>query len=438
MAAEDHSVIPFNLSDRAKRTADQPIGFLIATAFANPHIISLAAGLVDYETLPSAETRELMKELLTDDAVGRARLNYGTTLGQPGLRQSLLQHLATLDGQTVEEFGASPDQIAITNGSQQLLALLTDALVDPGDIVITGWPSYFVYTGVLLTAGADVRCVDMDEDGMIPEKLEKVLADLQRAGQLHRVKIVYIVDYHDNPTGTTLSEVRRPAILQIVRKYSDTHRILLLEDAAYRELTFEGEAPHSIRRFESEVPEECRQVALLQTFSKPFAPGFKVGYGLLPRALIEKIGLLKDNLDFGTANMSQHLVYRAMTSGLYDRHVKILRRRYHDKARCMLSALDQHLGDFLPGQTHWTHPHGGLYVWLTLPDYIDTTRTGPLFEQAIHEGVLYVPGSYCYGPDPTRRIPRNTIRLSFGTATLEHIHQGIERLASAIRKVKRS
>ena len=104
MAAEDHSVIPFNLSDRAKRTADQPIGFLIATAFANPHIISLAAGLVDYETLPSAETRELMKELLTDDAVGRARLNYGTTLGLPGLRQSLLQHLAKLDGQTVEEF----------------------------------------------------------------------------------------------------------------------------------------------------------------------------------------------------------------------------------------------------------------------------------------------------------------------------------------------
>ena len=437
MTAEEHASIPFILSTRATRTGDQPIGFLIATAFANPHIISLAAGLVDYETLPSPETRELMKELLTDDAVGRARLNYGTTLGLPGLRQSLLQHLAKLDGQTIEEFNASPEQVVITNGSQQLLALLTEALVDPGDIVITGWPSYFVYTGVLVTAGADVRCVDMDENGMVPEQLEKVLADIERAGELHRVKIVYIVDYHDNPTGTTLSEERRPAILQIVRKYSSTHRILLLEDAAYRELTFEGEPPRSIRRYESDASENSHQVALLQTFSKPFAPGFKVGYGLLPRELIEKIGLLKDNLDFGTANMSQHLVYRAMTSGLYDRHVQVLRRRYHEKAKCMLSALAQYLGDFLPGQTHWTHPHGGLYVWLTLPEYIDTTRTGPLFEQAIREGVLYVPGSYCYGPDPSRRVPRNTIRLSFGTATLEHIHQGIERLANAIRKVER-
>jgi len=437
MTSEDHSSTPFILSARATRTGDQPIGFLIATAFANPHIISLAAGLVDYETLPSPETRELMQELLTDDAVGRARLNYGTTLGLPGLRQTLLQHLAKLDGQTIEEFNASPDQVVITNGSQQLLALLTEALVDPGDIVITGWPSYFVYTGVLVTAGADVRCVDMDENGMIPEQLEKVLADIERTGRLHRVKIVYLVDYHDNPTGTTLSEERRPHILQIVQKYSTKHRILLLEDAAYRELTFEGEPPRSIRRYESDAPQNSHQVALLQTFSKPFAPGFKVGYGLLPRELIEKIGLLKDNLDFGTANMSQHLVYRAMTSGLYDRHVQVLRRRYHEKAGCMLSALKQHLGDFLPGQTHWTHPHGGLYIWLTLPEYLDTTRTGPLFEQAIREGVLFVPGSYCYGPDPSRRVPRNTIRLSFGTATLEHIHQGIERLSIAIRKVGR-
>lgn len=437
MNSEAHPSVPFVLSTRAGRTADQPIGFLIATAFANPHIISLAAGLVDYETLPSPETRELMTELLTDDAVGRARLNYGTTLGLPGLRAALLQHFAKLDGQTVGEFGASAEQIVITNGSQQLLALLTEALVDPGDIVITGWPSYFVYTGVLMTAGAEVRCVDMDEDGMVPEKLEKLLADIQSAGQLHRVKIVYIVDYHDNPTGTTLSEARRPAILRIVQKYSANHRILLLEDAAYRELTFEGEPPRSIRRYESNAEAGSHQVALLQTFSKPFAPGFKVGYGLLPRELVEKVGLLKDNLDFGTANMSQHLVFRAMTSGLYDRHVQVLRRRYHEKAKCMLTALNQHLGDFCAGETHWTQPHGGLYVWLTLPEYIDTTRTGPLFEQAIREGVLYVPGSYCYGPDPVRRIPRNTIRLSFGTATLEHIPQGIERLAKAIRKVDR-
>src|SRR5256714_5384868 len=188
----------FALSDRAKRTADQPIGYLIATALANPHVISLAAGLVDYETLPSPETRAIMAELLTDDSVGRARLNYGTTLGLPALRQMLVQHLATLDGQTLDEFRATADQIVVANGSQQLLALLTDALVNPGDIVITAWPSYFVYTGVLMTAGADVRCVDIDEEGMIPANLEELLGRLEQAGELSKVKIVYVVSYHDN------------------------------------------------------------------------------------------------------------------------------------------------------------------------------------------------------------------------------------------------
>jgi 2-aminoadipate transaminase len=421
------------LSDRARRTADQPIGYLIATALANPHVISLAAGLVDYETLPSAETRALLTDLLTDDAIGRARLNYGTTLGLPALRLAILQHLAQLDGLAPAQFGATAEQIVVANGSQQLLALLTDALVNPGDVVITAWPSYFVYTGVLVTAGADVRCVDMDERGIVPAKLDELLDGIDRAGQLDRVKIVYVVSYHDNPTGVTLAEERRPEILRIVQKYSRRHRILLLEDAAYRELTFEGAPPHSIYRHEIALDPGRRQVALLQTFSKPFAPGVKVGYGLLPADLVEKIALMKDNLDFGTANLNQHLMLRAMTSGLYERHVQTLRRRYHEKAACMLAALRQHLAD-LPG-ARWTHPTGGLYVWLTLPAAIDTNRDSALFQEAIREGVLYVPGSYCYGPDATRRVPRNTIRLSFGTATPEHIREGVRRLAVAIRKV---
>jgi 2-aminoadipate transaminase len=425
----------FGLSHRALRTGEQPIGFLITTALSNPHIISLAAGLVDYDTLPVPETLELMKGLLTEDAIGRSRLNYGSTAGLTSLRVALVEHLARLDNQTLDQFNAGPDQIIVTNGSQQLLSLLTEALVDPGDIVITAWPSYFVYTGVLVTGGAEVRCVDMDEQGMIPARLEALLQQIADAGHLPRVKIVYVVSYHDNPTGMTLAEERRPEILRIVKRFSRHHRILLMEDAAYRELTFEGQPPSSIRKNESHLPASKQQVALLQTFSKPFAPGFKVGYGLLPVDLMEKISLLKDNHDFGTANLSQHLLARALATGAYEKHVALLRQRYALKARRMLAALDRHLGSFFPGKTHWTHPRGGLYVWLTLPDHIDTGRSGPLFEQAVREGVLYVPGSYCYAADVARIAPQNTIRLSFGTATLEHIDQGIERLARAIQKV---
>ena len=423
---------PFTLSDRAARTIDQPIGFLITAALANPNLISLAAGLVDFETLPTRETKQLIQELLSDDEVGRARLNYGPSLGLTALRQELIKHLAKLDGQTVEQFGIGPEQVVVSNGSQQVLALLTEVLVTPGDIVITAWPSYFVYSGVLVTAGAQVRCVDTDDNGMIPEQLEKVLREIEAAGQLDRVKIVYVVSYHDNPTSLTLSEDRRPKLLDIVKRFSKRQRILLMEDAAYRELTFEGQPPRSIRYYDPKL----EHVALLQTFSKPFAPGFKVGYGILPMELVDKVGLIKDNFDFGTANLNQHTVLRAMTSGLYDRHVVMLQKRYHAKAKAMLEALQKHLGDYAKGDLHWTHPRGGLYVWLTLPSDYDTARDSPFFKKCVHEGVLYVPGAYCYGPDPTRKAPKNTLRLSFGTVALEKISEGIRRLATAIRSFR--
>ena len=423
----------FALSDRALRTEDQPIGFLIETALANPHLISLAAGLVDYQTLPATEMRELASQLLTDDTIGHSRLNYGTTGGLGTLREQLLGHLAKLDGQNLSQFNATADQIVVTNGSQQLLALLTEALINPGDIVLTAWPSYFVYTGVLKTSGAQVRGTEIDAEGVIPEQLEKQFQSLAITGELSRVKIVYIVSYHDNPAGITLAEHRRRPILDTVKKYSTHNRILVLEDAAYRELSFDGHSPKSIRSFEASSA--THQVALLQTFSKPFSPGLKVGYGLLPKELVQKILLLKDNQDFGTSHLNQHILYQAMKSGMYEKHLLVLRARYQEKSSRMLSAMQKYLGDFHPAETHWTCPTGGLYVWLTLPETMNTDRDSALFKRAVAEGVLYVPGSYCFGPDPNRKIPRNHIRLSFGTATPEEIETGIKRLATALRAV---
>jgi len=419
----------FRFSQRAARTTEQPIGYLMAAALEQPGLISLAAGLVDYPTLPSDEARALFDELLAPGPDAKAAMQYGTTEGFAALRHAILDHLAALDGLTPEQLNASADDLVITTGSQQLLCLLTDVLVDPGDIVITEWPSYFVYTGVLRTAGATVRCVDMDDQGMRPDDLERVLADIAHRGELTKVKIVYVCDYHQNPTGLTLSRERRPAILDIVRRYSAEHRILLIEDAAYRELTFAGPQLPSIRTFDT----TNEYVALLQTFSKPFAPGLKTGYGLLPRDLVEPVALLKGNHDFGSANLSQHLLLRAMRQGIYQRHVRLLCGHYGTKAAAMTDALRDTLGDYHPGQTRWTMPAGGLYVWLTLPEGTDTGRSGALFSRAIAEGVLYVPGEYCYNADPTRRAPTNQMRLSFGTARLDEIREGIARLARAVK-----
>ncbi len=421
----------FAFSHRARHAADQPISYLMAEALANPGLISLAAGFVDYETLPTEATRSLLDGLLADPAAARAALQYGTTAGLPALRERLYRHLATLDDAVPDGYPGSPDDLVVTTGSQQLLHLLTDLLVDPGDIVVTAWPSYFVYSGALSAFGAQVRSVDSDEHGMIPQRLESLLAELDAAGQLNRVKLVYVCSYHENPTGRTLSAERRPRIVEIVRRFSRDHRILILEDAAYRELKFDGTAPPSMKRFDP----GNEFVALLQTFSKPFAPGLKTGYGLLPRELVEPLCLQKGGRDFGSANLCQHLLERAMTSGAFTSHIERLRQAYAVKRDAMLAALEEHLGDFEPRHTSWTRPRGGLYVWLTLPPHIDTGRHSPLFTRSLELGVLFVPGEYCYPPDETRQPSRHTIRLSFGVPSVEQIERGIARLAEALRQV---
>ena len=419
----------FGFSARAARTAKQPISYLMTQAVDNPDVISLAAGFVDTPTLPDAEAAGLLADLLGGAQGSKLPLQYGTTEGNAELRTLLLEHLARLDGVDPAEIHASADDIVVTTGSQQLLFMLTDVLVDPGDIVLTSWPSYFVYAGALQTFGAEVRCVDMDDEGVVPAALEALLGQLAAEGRLPRVKLLYLCDYHQNPTGISLSAQRRPALLDIIRRYSTHHRILIIEDAAYRELTYEGRPAPSLRRYDT----ENRFVALVQTFSKPFAPGIKTGYGLLPRGLAEAVVLQKGNHDFGSANLCQHVVLAAMKHGVYARHVQELRRRYAAKRDAMLAALDEHLGDFGPGHTRWTRPSGGLYIWLTLPAELDTGPDSPLFQKALDNGVLYVPGAYCFPDDPTRTAPTNTMRLSYGMSPIGEIQEGIARLAAAIR-----
>jgi 2-aminoadipate transaminase len=315
----------------------------------------------------------------------------------------------------------------VSTGSQQMLFLLSDVLLDPGDVVITAWPSYFVYTGTLEALGAEVRCVEMDSDGIRPDSLRGLLSTLKTEGKLPRVKIVYVVSYHQNPTGITLSADRREEILDIVRSFSIDHRICLIEDAAYRELTYDGQVPPSIRSYDT----QSRHVALLQTFSKPFSPGLKTGYALLPDDLVEPVIIQKGNHDFGSANFVQEILLGALESGVYQAHLQRICAAYARKRDAMLEALDEQFGR--DPDVHWTCPHGGLYVWLTLPEAADTSMDSPLCTRAIREGMLYVPGEFCFPPDPTRQRPTCAIRLSFGVAGPERIREGIARLARAYR-----
>jgi len=418
----------FPLSRRATRTTAQPIGELMAMGVEREDLISLAAGLVDFSTLPSEELASIAADLLQGvNRDARVPLQYGTTEGLAELRGKLLSHIASLDGLKTEDYGATAEDIVISSGSQQLLFLLTDVLVDEGDIVITAWPSYFVYTGALKGCGADVRCVEIDSSGIKPESLEGLLETLKAEGRLDRVKIVYVQPDHQNPTGLSLSADRRESIAQLVDRFSINHRILLIEDAAYRELTYDGSVALSIKRFDR----DNQFVALLQTFSKSFSPGLRTGYGLIPRDLVNPVLFQKAGHDFGSSNFSQHLILEAMARGVYTRQVRKLRSHYRDKAEAMQKALAHELGQ--RDDVTWTQPAGGLYVWLSLPPSIDTGPTGTLWQRTLDAGVSYVPGAYCYAADPNRSLPTHQMRLSFGTVEIDQIGEAIKRLALVVR-----
>jgi 2-aminoadipate transaminase len=415
-------------SERARRAAGQPISYLMHHALAHPEVISLAAGFVDQQSLPVDATLTAAQALLAEPARGRAALQYGTTAGYLPLRDAILRRLIQADDLTDADAKLSVDQVVVTAGSNELLHLLADTLFDPGDIVVCTAPSYFVFLGLATNLGVRSVGVEMDADGMIPEALDEALARLEHSGELPRVKAIYVVSYFDNPSSVTLAKERRGQLVEIAQRWSKHHRIYVLEDAAYRQLRYEGDDVPSLRAYDPRGD----TVIVTETFSKSFSPGIRVGWGVLPKALVAPVLEQKGNVDFGSPNFTQHLMATVLEHGLFDEHVQRLRGAYRAKLDAMLSAADEFLGP-LPG-LYWRRPQGGLYVWLQLPEGIDAGPQGELFHAALEEGVLYVPGEYCY---PSEGIPvrRNMIRLSFGVQPVDRIRAGMEALARAVARV---
>ncbi|MGA2440999.1 MAG: PLP-dependent aminotransferase family protein [Tepidisphaeraceae bacterium] len=418
-------------SAKARRTGEQPISFLMAAAQGDANLINFAAGLVDPLTLPVEEVRRISQTIFASETRARAALQYDTTLGLASLRSAALKHLEKLEQKSAADFGVTEREILISTGSQQALYLIGDVLIDPGDIVITANPSYFVYTGTLASLGATVMPVPMTSDGIDVSAIEKLLCRLEREDRLGRVKLIYTTSYFQNPTGLTLSAEARPRLLEIARRFSRFHRLMILEDAAYRELRYDGPELPSIKSFER----ENRNTILTHTFSKPFAPGLKTGYTAMPADLLEAVLHQKGNHDFGSASLTQHIAAEALDSGLYDQHVRLLCQSYRRKRDAMLDALQR----YVPASAgaSWTHPSGGLYVWLTLPDDADTSRSSRLFQACVEKSVLYVPGDYCFQPvqgpgGAGGFVPKNHLRLSFGRVAPDQIEPGIQRLAQAI------
>jgi len=273
--------------------------------------------------------------------------------------------------------------------------------------------------------------VESDESGMCPHSLNATLQEISDRGELHRVKIVYVVSYYDNPTGISVSEDRRPELLEIVQRFSDDQQILLLEDAAYRELCFAERGAPSIWSFDT----AGQTVALAQTFSKCFSPGVRVGIGVLPDWLIKPVCDLKGNQDFGSAHLNQNIVGEVLRNGRFYEHAARVRASYREKAKAMVDTAAEEFAD-MPEVT-WVNPKGGLYVWMSLPKHIQTGFDSELFHIATkQEKVMYVPGELSYPADMPDR-PQHQMRLTFGYQSIDGIKEGIRRLAKAVRQVLR-
>jgi len=415
------------LSELGRRTEAPPISWLMATALARSRLISLAAGFTDNETLPVKDVRRLLEGILSSPRTGQAALQYGTTAGDAALREMTARHLRSLDGQARAGRAYSPDRMIITNGSQQLLYMANEALCDPGDIVLVEDPSYFVYLGILQSHGVRARGVRMERDGLDLARLEAVLAALKRSGELRRLKLLYLVSYYQNPTGLTTSLEKKIGALKLLRQYERAagHPLYLLEDAAYRELRFQGDEVKSALAINGVTD----RVIYAGTYSKPFATGTRVGFGLLPEPVFSAVLRIKGNHDFGSSNLLQQLLARSLSTGRYEKHLAELRERYAHKARVMRQALKEHF----PAAVEWWEPSGGLYFWARLPQNLKSGAKSTLFRKVLANGVLYVPGELCYANDPTRRKPNHEMRLSFGGATEANVRAGIARLGAVLR-----
>jgi DNA-binding transcriptional MocR family regulator len=367
---------------------------------SRPEVVSLAGGMPYIGGLPLEEIGEMMRRLVVEH--GETALQYGSGQGYEPLREHIVQVMA-LEGIT-----AHPDDVVVTTGSQQALDLVTKIFIDPGDVVVAEAPSYVGALGVFRAHEADVVHVPMDAHGLIPAELEATLSRLAAEGR--KVKFLYTVPNFHNPGGVTMSLERRPQVLEICER----HGVLVLEDNPYGLLGFDSEPLPALRSMSPEG------VIYLGSFSKTFAPGFRVGWAVAPHAVREKLVLASESAILCPSHASQMAITSYLDHHDWQGQIKKFREQYRERRDAMISALEE----MIPGAS-WNVPDGGFYVWLKLPEGLDGKSMLP---RAVTARVAYVPGTaFYYDGQGTDHI-----RLSFCYPTPERIREGVRRLAGVV------
>ena len=369
---------------------------------ARPEVISLAGGLPDTSSFP-AESFAAQMTRIAHESVAEA-LQYGPTEGFEETKDCVLEVMAA------EGMLPDPEDIIVTTGGQQVIDLVCKTLVDPGDVVICEAPTYPGAVPVFCSYQAEVIQVECDELGMRVEEVETVLEDLR--GQGRRPKFVYAVPTFQNPAGVTMSLQRRARLVELARQ----HELLVVEDNPYGLLRYGGEALPPLYQLDG-----GDFVIYIGTFSKILSPGIRLGWAVAPPPVMEKIVLGKQATDLCTSALTQYFVREYFGEGKWRRYVEDLVGIYRGRRDAMLDALGEHF----PAEATWTEPDGGLFIWATLPSYIDTSD---LLAKALRADVAFVPGQAAYVDERGR----NSMRLNFSGVGEEEIREGIRRIGKVV------
>jgi 2-aminoadipate transaminase len=371
-----------------------------------PEVISFAGGLPAPEVFPVERFREACERVLA--AHPAEALQYGPSEGYLPLRELLVGYMA--------KYGivATVDNVLITNGSQQALDLIAKLLINRGDRILVESPTYLGALQAFDLMGAEYVSVPIDRQGLQTRLLEGAL----RSGP----KFMYVLPNFQNPGGVTLSEDRRRELVSL----SDKYGIPIVEDDPYGQLRYEGEHIKPLlvldrMNVERDPGYHLGNVIYLSTFSKVLAPGLRLGWIVAPPDVITKLVQLKQAADLHTSTFAQMVMYEAARDGFLEEHVKLIRQCYKERRDAMLAALQ----DFFPPEVTWTHPQGGLFLWVTMPAGVDCMR---LFDEAIRHNVAFVPGQPFFAEGDAG----SHMRLNFSNATPDMIREGIRRLSIAV------
>ena len=364
---------------------------------ARPEVISLAGGLPDTSSFPP-ETFAAIAQRIAHESCAKA-LQYGPTEGLAETKDCIAEVMHADGGMKVD-----PDHLIVTTGGQQVIDLVTKTLIDPGDVIIAEAPTYPGAVPTFSSYEADVVQIDMDADGMRIDLLEERLTALEREGR--RPKFIYTVPSFQNPAGVTMSLERRQRLVELAAE----REILVLEDNPYGLLRYEGQPLPPLYALDGGV-----YVMYLGTFSKILSPGIRLGWVVAPAPVLEKINLGKQAADLCTSTLSQLMVQAYFEEARWHDYVESLTEIYRARRDTMLDAL----AEFFPPEAEWTRPAGGLFIWATLPDFIDTTD---LLARALRDNVAFVPGR--------GRIPRRA-RPQRDAAQLLRVRRGLDQRGRA-------